>query len=145
MRHIEPAMTILDYMDVRRLRNANRHFMTGSTDYISVWQQFKFYLFEPNNVYLYVCTENEKVIGYLLLRRVDKTFYITEVVDEEHRGKKVASDMIRFAQTTSSHLTAEILKNNMASIRLHESCGFTLTEETTDKKIYVWRSRHDNR
>ena len=135
---IEPAYSLMDYMAVRKIRNKNCQWLTGNPNKIGIFKQLWFYLFKPKGIDLYVCKDDEKVKGYLLIRRSTHTAFITEVIDDPYRGQGIGSTMIHFAQYWYSHLTADILVNNVPSIRLHESCGFKLKEMTSTKMIFTW-------
>ena len=75
--------------------------------------------------------------GYLLLRRDGEITWITEVVDARFRGHGIAREMIGFAATRGSNLTAEIQIDNEASIRLHKRSGFIYAGGTLDRVLYT--------
>ena len=88
---IRPAASALDFEYVRRLRNANRRFLTGDARRIGVLRQLRFWLSRPASIDLHVAELDGRRCGYLLLRRDGDTTWITEVVDARHRGRGVAA------------------------------------------------------
>jgi len=138
---IKKANTFWDYLSIRRLRNENRKFMTRDTSRVSLLRQIKFWWDTPKNVELYVAYYGDYLAGYVLLRDADDTTYITEAVSSDFRKIGVGTLMVRFAQTMRDKLLAEIRSDNVASIRLHERCEFTLHEQTKECKVYVWHMK----
>lgn len=134
---IRRAATLLDFEYVRRLRNTNRRFLTGDAGRIGVLRQLRFWLRRPPSIELYVAEIDGRRCGYLLLRRAEGTAWITEVVDARHRGRGVAREMIRFAAARCPHLTAEILQDNDASLRLHASAGFARVDAARGRERLV--------
>jgi hypothetical protein len=134
---IRAAKSIADYLFLRQLRNRVRHEMTNRTDPIGYLQQLRFYLGKPPNVSIYIAWMNARRAGYLLLRREAKACFITEAVDKPFRRRGVAANMIHFAQGGETHLTAEILVGNTASIKLHQAAGFAFSGD--DGRIATYR------
>lgn len=134
---IRPARSLADYLFTRRLRNQVYLNMTGNPAPISLWQQLKFYWRRPAGFELFIAVFEDRRAGYLLLRPDGSTWLITEAVAKEFRGHGVATAMVRFAQSRFGDLTAHILLSNSASLRLHESCGFTRSSE--DKQTAQYR------
>ena len=110
--------------------------MTNSTTPISYVQQLRFYLRKPRNVDIYIACLEGKRIGYLLLRHEEVTTLITEAVDESYRRSGVARRLVQYAQGIHANLTAEILRSNFASIKLHEAAGFTFAGDQGDVRRY---------
>ena len=134
---IRLALTIGDYLYVRRLRNRVRHQMTNDTARVGYWRQLRFYLTNPANVQLYIARVDGRRAGYLLLRRHANTCFITEAVDEPFRRAGVAANMVRFAQRCCDDLTADILHTNTASVALHERMRFRLVG--SDGRVATYR------
>lgn len=134
---IRPAASALDFEYVRRLRNANRRFLTGHAGRIGLLRQLRFWLRRPPGIDLYVAERDGRRCGYLLLRRDGATAWITEVVDARHRGHGVAQEMIRFAAARHPHVSAEILADNEASLRLHARAGFARVAAADGRERHV--------
>ena len=114
--------------------------MTNNQGKISLLQQARFYLNQPANIDVYIAFVGRRRAGYLLLRQVNKTHMITEAVASSFRRKGLGARLIEFAQTRADHLTADILATNVASVRLHEGCGFECVGRDRGLLTYVWQS-----
>lgn len=121
---IRRAVSLADFLWLRRLRNANRTNLTGNPRPIGLLAQLRFWLRRPAGIDLYLATVDGRRAGYLLLRRAGDVVLVTEVVDARFRNRGVARRMIAFATGLHPFLTAEILADNEASRRLHLSAGF---------------------
>lgn len=121
---VRPAIGLVDFMYVRRLRNAVRFNMTGDTGRIGIFRQILFLLDPPAGVELYVAEIEGKRAGYLLLREKGETTLITEAVDQAFRRRGVASELIRHAKKCRGNITAHVLADNAPSRALHEQAGF---------------------
>jgi ribosomal protein S18 acetylase RimI-like enzyme len=133
---IRPARSLGDYLFLRSLRNRVRQRMTNHTAPIGYAQQLLFCLRKPSNVGVYIAYLGSRRAGYLLLRHESGTTLVTEAVDEPFRGMGVATRMVQYAKQLCADLTAEIRADNAASIRLHQSAGFTLTETRGDVQTF---------
>jgi len=138
---VRKAKTLLDYLYVRILRNENRQLMTRDTSKIGLFRQIRFWWNMPQNVQLYVAFWNRTPIGYMALRDDGDTTYITEVVSSKYRNLGVGTEMVSLAQSIRDELVAEILADNVPSIRLHERCGFVIDNENPYCKVYLWKKK----
>ena len=136
---VRKAKTLIDYLHIRMLRNENRHLMTRDSSKIGLFRQIKFWINTPKNMKLYIAFSDRVPVGYMSLREDFGKTYITEVVSSKHRNLGVGAEMIDLAQYLKNELFAEILLNNLPSIRLHERCGFVIDHENHYCKVYVWR------
>lgn len=134
---IRPARSLADFLFLRALRNRVRLKMTNHTSAIGYLQQLRFFLHRPENILVFIANANGKRAGYLLLRRHAERTFITEAVEGKYRGRGIATAMVRHAQILCTDLTAEILAENAASIRLHQATGFK--RENEKKGIAVFR------
>ncbi len=78
---------------------------------------------------LIVATVAEKIAGFLLLIKDGQKLIIDLIaVDSKYQGRKIASDMIIYAESLIEH--AEVIvgtqATNIPSIRLYESLGFKM-------------------
>ncbi len=148
---IVPAILLGEYLKIRKIRNANFQKLTGTRRKIGLLEQIKFFLFKPKNFHVFVSFTDKKISGYMLIKRTivvsegqfKSAAFITEVVDEKYRNKGIAKQMIKESQEEYPVLIAEIWKDNIPSIRLHEKMGFKLTGENDNILTYTW-SHNDN-
>lgn len=140
---IAPAIVIGEYLKIRKIRNDNFQYLTGVRRKIGLWEQIKFFLFKPKNVLVFVSFTDGKISGYMLLKETESAVFITEVVDKKYRGKGIGKKMVLEAQKHYPFVIAEILKDNVPSIRLHESMGFKLVDEKDNILTYTWK-HNDN-
>lgn len=141
---IRPAISICDYMFIRRLRNKVRMNMTGFTGEISCLRQIGFWIFKPDDFQLYVASIKSKRVAYLLLKMSDGNCLITEAVDESYRNMGIGSSLIDFAKTKSNTLRAEILKTNTCSLELHKKNGFKYILTYGRMEIYEYCDQKPN-
>jgi len=141
---IRPAISIFDYMFIRKLRNRVRMSMTGFTGQISFFRQIIFWLYKPDDIHLYVALVKSERVAYLLLNFSDGNHYITEAVDTRYRNMGIGSLLIDFAKTKSDRLRAEILKTNTPSLLLHKKNGFEYVMANGSKEIYEYKLLKSN-
>ena len=139
--NIKKAESIIDFLFLRKLRNKNRYYMTGSKSKIELLQQFIFWLKKPSNIDIYIIYSNNCRAGYLLINKVKNLNFITEVVDEEYRKSGLGKKMINFAQDQYPSLRAEIFLKNIASIKLHSSMNFKKIRSKNTVEIYNWKKQ----
>ena len=128
---------LLDYLFIRKLRNENRHLMTGDNRELSLWDQIKFWYSHPYHLSLYIARLDGERVGYMVLKDDFDTTYITEVVSDSARRQGIGKALIRYAQTFRNHLTADIFKTNLPSIELHLGLGFRRKKAGAVSR-YVW-------
>lgn len=133
------ARTIFDFFYIRRLRNLNYKLLTGKPTYVGVITQLQFYFFLPRNVSIYIALLGSKRVGYLLLRKEGEFSYITEVVERSYRGRKIGSELIKYAKSQERYLIANILEDNIASIMLHKENGFKFIRAENNYLVFEWK------
>jgi RimJ/RimL family protein N-acetyltransferase len=121
---IKKATNLSEFLFLRKLRNSNRHYMTGSNRKIRIIEQILFWLKKPSNIEIYIIYSFNLKAGYLLINRVKTLNFITEVVDEKFRNKGLGESLIKHAKTKYSKLIADIYESNIASIKIHKKMGF---------------------
>jgi ribosomal protein S18 acetylase RimI-like enzyme len=142
---IEEAVSLGDYMFLRRLRNQVRHFMTNDTEPISYFRQFRFFLAmkvksqSVASFRIFVATCGPRPVGYLLTRTIDGIAYITEAVDPSFRRQGIGKQLVAFAQDRHAEIVAEIRTENEPSIALHHAMGFVLEGQRNGLEIYRYR------
>lgn len=135
---IKKAKSISDYLFLRKLRNKNRFYLTGLNSKIGLLQQLIFWAKKPKNIDLYILYLCNYRAGYLLINKLKKINFITEVVDEKYRKLGLGKKMINFAQGQYLSLRAEIFSENLASIKLHRSMKFKKIKSKNGIEIYNW-------
>jgi len=121
---IKKATNLAEFLFLRKLRNKNRHHMTGLNRKIGIIEQLIFWLKKPNNIEIYIIYSCNVKAGYLLINRVKALNFITEVVDEKFRNKGLGESLIKHAKAKYSKLIADIYESNLASIKIHKKMGF---------------------
>jgi [ribosomal protein S18]-alanine N-acetyltransferase len=95
------------------------------------WSKFAFELEFVNNDSVFLkAIENNKMIGYIVVRKLIDEFHIMNVaIAPEHRRKGVAQSLIDhvFKNLSSGKLLLlEVRKSNLAAIALYQKNGFTI-------------------
>ncbi|HEX4838871.1 MAG TPA: GNAT family N-acetyltransferase [Rhabdochlamydiaceae bacterium] len=137
MLHIDPLTMLEEALDLVRIRNQCRQMMTNDQHEITLDQQKKwfetFYTKQMPQRYRVWLLKEEKIIGYFAAKEGDEGFYITEGIQENSRGKGAGSfllqTMVNQKNLWDKHLFVDIFDNNLASIRLHQKCGFVPFEK----------------
>lgn len=122
--NIYRAKSIPDYIFLRKVRNLNLKFLTRNRKYISIFKQIYFYLFLSKKYRVYIIKKDNKNAGYLLLKRHNKFYFITEVILKKYRKQNLGTQAINFAKKKYKNLVAEIFVNNKKSIYFHKKMGF---------------------
>jgi len=139
MLRIDPLMTLEEALDLARIRNQCRLRMTNDQREITLDEQKKwfetFYIQQNPQKYTVWLLKEESIIGYFAAKECDEGFYITEGIQEDRRGKGAGSFllqiMINQKNFSSKCLFADIFDDNVASIRLHQKCGFVYCEKVS--------------
>jgi len=125
--------TITFLLNLRKVRNACRQFMTRDQRKIGIIRQIIWYLtvLKPRSLqgrmgaFLLYNSEGE-AIGYGLLNREENKQWITGGLIPEYRslgkGKELFLTMIAMCRKTPY---LEVLKTNKAAIQLYKKIGFT--------------------
>jgi ribosomal protein S18 acetylase RimI-like enzyme len=129
---IEEAVSIRDYLFLRRLRNQVRHLMTRDTRPVSLFRQFRFFCamrfgVPPAGLRIFMARLDSRPVGYLLVRaagEAGEAVAITEAVSPEFRQRGIGRALIAFAKARYPQIVAEIREDNQASIGLHVAMGF---------------------
>ena len=116
--------------------------MTNNTAPIGFIQQLRFYFSKPANVEIYIARVKSRRVGYVLLRDEGSTTLVTEAVVEFCRGVGIGARMLRYAQHLYADLTAEILDDNAASIKLHLAAGFKFVGAKGRVRIFRFTRPH---
>lgn len=144
MLHIDPLTTLEEALTLAQIRNECRLRMTNDQREITPDEQKKwfetFYIEQNPQKYRVWLLKGEKIIGYFAAKESDEGFYITEAIRENSRGKGAGSFLL---QTMVNHLRdkplfADIFDENVASIRLHQKCGF-IPYETVNQNLTRYR------
>lgn len=103
------------------------------------WAQ-NFYIGKRGD-FMIVATKNDNIIGFLQLIKKDYLLIIDLIaVDENHRGKKVATDMIKFAENNIKNIKkirTGTQSSNKSSIKLYDKLGFSAI---TKKNVFHYHS-----
>jgi RimJ/RimL family protein N-acetyltransferase len=141
---LKPITTLREVMQVRRLRNSCREYLTNYQNYISRLQQLIWYFFYfrrdriRGKYRLYLCSDDRGLpVGYGALSLEGNDLLITECVATEYRGRGygrlILEQLVRIAREEKRNLVAEIWSTNELSIALHEKAGFKLADDGKEK------------
>ena len=149
----KPVSSLSDVLNVRRIRNECRSYLTNNTSYISVPRQiywyFTYYRKAANTeIYRIFIARNNKrqPVGYGALNLLDEKLFVTECVAEKYRGRGwghlILKKLINIAKHEGLPLIAEIRATNKISIALHKKCGFTLdaTKVKSGYKLCIYKN-----
>jgi len=130
---IYKAKSINDFFFLRKVRNLNLRFFTENNKYLSVFRQIYFYFFLRKKYKIYIIKKNSKNAGYLLLKKNNKIYFITQVILREYRRQNLRTQMVNFAKKKYNNLVAKIFLSNKRSIYFHKKLGFKILKK--EKKI----------
>ena len=89
----------------------------------------------------YIAKINNEPIGFIGFIKNDKDIFISININPNFRGNGYGSAMLkRVLEKIDKGVTikAEIIKDNIASIKLFEKCGFELINTKNDLFIFQW-------
>lgn len=120
-----------DLEELRRLRNECRAWMTAHTDEISREQQAAWWAsLRPNDWRIWLYWDDQRPVGFGLLRRREGRWWATLGLTEGERSKGVGTaiyaDLARWA---GGPVWIEVRRDNPASRRAAEKAGFRLVEQ----------------
>jgi len=134
---------ISDSQDMLAWRNdpVTRQF-SFSTEEVSLKEHqswFKKAIFDPNKV-IYIAEKKSAKIGMVRLDKGEESAVISINLNPEFRGlglsKSILFESIKeFRKTNLLPIIAEIKHENVVSLKLFESCGFTKISEEKSKVI----------
>lgn len=137
-------------LQVRRLRNSCREYLTNHTAHIGVRQQMLWYFQyyrtakQTQKYRLYLWHDDRGVpLGYGALALEDGKLLVTECVATKHRGLghggSILNRLVRIALEEKRDLVAEIWATNEGSVALHEKAGFKLESRRTKRGVELRR------
>jgi len=90
---------------------------------------------KKNDIFIF---ENQnKIIGYIILKKKIKFSYLSWAVDPRHRGNGFGKKMLKsFIKKYQKKYTAEVKENNYISQELCLKCGFKFFKKKGKYKIY---------
>lgn len=102
-------------------------------------EQIKFFFKKPKNIKIFLLIFKKKKIGYLLINKINKKNFITEVIDKKFRRKGFAKILIEHAKKKYNNLFAEILLKNRNSLKFHKKLGFIIKKKNKKNIILQYR------
>jgi Acetyltransferases len=122
----KPVKTYDEAEVVRKIRNSGREFMTKERNEITAKEQEDWWTHLDGNsnwIWLFF-DEDWKVIGYVYLRKGDKT-YASYCLIPKARGKGYGKELVEFSQwAAQEELVIEVLESNDRAIKLYRKMGF---------------------
>jgi L-amino acid N-acyltransferase YncA len=138
---------LVQALEVRKIRNECRKFMTRFQGEIGVFQQIRWYFSwyrqqlrqSSYRLYLFRNAAGEAIAYGALQQRKGAEgrpeLWVTEGVKTAWRGRGVGASLLEslcvIAGQEGQDLVAEIWATNLASLRLHEKAGFVFESATT--------------
>lgn len=122
----------IDALEVRKIRNECRHFMTNDTSEINLLQQliwyFKVYKKENNNGNLkcYIFKNNSNNLGFGLIRKSSGKYWITGGLRFSERGKGFGKILFKdlIKKISAKEIWLEVLDSNIAAKKIYNNLGF---------------------
>jgi ribosomal protein S18 acetylase RimI-like enzyme len=125
------AVTLVDAMGMRRVRNTCRDFMTRDQSKISIWRQMWWWWTMPFNFKPMVVEEGGRIVGYGLVIQEDGYALVTGGLLPSHRGRGIGTQLFEYLAMTAESLgvkaALEVLPENHAGLRVYRKLGFVET------------------
>ena len=97
--------------------------------------------FKKNKNKLFLIKKSRRNIGYIRVEKNNNFFNISWALDETYHGKGYATKALKTVTKSSidniSSFKAFILKENAASVKVAEKCGFKRTSKKGNLYIYL--------
>jgi RimJ/RimL family protein N-acetyltransferase len=93
------------------------------------------------NLKPYIAKIDDKYIGFIGFLNYNNDIYISININPDFRGNGYGSKILKEVLNKIEYgitINAEIIKDNLASIKLFEKCGFKLVNTDDDLLIYQW-------
>ncbi len=133
---ITPVSNILEMMEIRKIRNSLRAFLTNDTREISILRQLFFYaryLISPrDHITIYSVKLFGEVIGYGLINQGPEgwrqTRLLTGCIHEKFQGMGIGERLFRFLikqiDRKKHRVCLDVLATNTNAVRLYGKLGF---------------------
>lgn len=81
---------------------------------------------------------NKKIIGSILISKIDNGFLLDEIfIEEKYRNKKIGSTIIKnLLNNINENIYLWVYKDNVKAIKLYKNLGFKIINET-DSRYYM--------
>ena len=137
---ITPIFSFNDALQVRKIRNSCRQYMTHNTKEIGFLGQIRWWIdYESQNKkegykWCYLVRNNKIPVGYGLVRYIDGKHWLSGGLLPEVRGQGLGKKLFEFLiKEYSPHdLYLEVLKSNEKAYKLYSQLGFKKTGEEND-------------
>ena len=116
--------------------------------YISISDNYFFYVTSTTNVYFYKVHNNGEMIGTIHLEKHENLLYMDILIFPEFQRKGFATKVIKDIQNDIFELDYKkieisIDKSNDASLKLFENAGFTRTSREDELINFVYQRKTD--
>lgn len=119
----------LDMLEIMRIRNSGREFMTHYTAKITPEEQIEWW-YSPmrQSAYIWIAEIDNEPIGFCMIREMIDSgrMYGTLAVLPEHRGKGIGTQLYQFMRNITDELWIEIRNDNLASMNAALRAGFQI-------------------
>lgn len=144
-----PINNFFDALEVRKIRNQCRSFMTNDTSAISYIKQLAWYLKAYRNenkngestCYLFKSNNNNSGFGYV--RKIAGKYWITGGLSPDQRGKGLGKILFKrlIEQIPGESVWLEVLLSNSVARKLYNELGFREIKESdiNGKKIVIMK------
>jgi GNAT superfamily N-acetyltransferase len=136
---VRPVVTLDDVETMRLLRNQGRQYMTRDRRAISPEDQAAWWGARSRFLYAYLYrpAKAHEDVAFGMLRKQSGRWWVTLAVAEGWRGHGIGTAVYRHLATVVWPCYAEILADNIASIRAAEKAGFVRRLVGVDTVLYV--------
>lgn len=133
--------------DLRLIRNQCRDFMTRNKNIITQEEQKEWYNnIDKTKLIPYLFYENNKAIGYGIIRIESDSCLLTGGLTEQFRdkglGKILFNSLCLESNKMNKDIKLEVLKTNSRAFKLYKNLGFVITGESDD--LYFMIKEHEN-
>lgn len=123
-----------DILDIRKIRNECREYMTEDQSYISLWRQLKWFItqflkYRENYPVLTVVREKKKrkAVAYILVTLRNNIPYLSMAVLKSHQNQGLGTHTLKEVLSlpwTEPVLYLKVFKKNIPAIKVYKKCGF---------------------
>lgn len=130
-----------DDPDVVQLRQI--YLMPNISQFLSIGNNYFYYVTHTKNVFFYKVYENKKLIGAIHLEKNENLLYMDILVFPEFQRMGFATRVIKDIQNdifgfNYKQIKISIDESNAASIKLFENAGFTFVSKEDELFNYVY-------
>lgn len=146
---LSPIRTFQDALEVRKIRNESRMYMTRNNENISIEKQREWYFgtYKPENnkgsMECFLLRSENNTYGFALVRNISGRSWITIALKSSERGRGLGKVLLAILlnKVIADDIWLDVLESNLPALKLYQHFGFkkVKNEMLNGKKINIMK------